>query len=436
MSRPTGRTWGAATFRRVLVPLTLFAYVSLPFGQARAAEDSATPSASLTLDLEEAARRAAEASPLARRAHAQRGTVEARRVEADLLLPANPGVALSAGPTRQTSAGATRSDLGLAAHVEQRVEIAGQRGTRQAQVARAVEAAVARERLADVEARARGRAAYVSAWLAAAQLEAARRREALVSQLEASVRTRVTMGAASDVDLHLATLERGRVEHERHEFVQAAGDALSELRALLALPGELALTLTTTLATPSSPLPTLGDALARAEAHRADLQALDADRSELDAAIVRLRREAVPSPTLFLDVERDRPGELFLRGGLALPLPLWRRNQGEIALARAEQSRLDVERTLGAREIALEVDRALRAATTRRAQVAVNDTAILPAADHALDLLTQGWRAGKFDLFRIIQASRESGDAHRRALEDLGRLWEARIELDRAMGTP
>jgi outer membrane protein, heavy metal efflux system len=250
------------------------------------------------------------------------------------------------------------------------------------------------------------------------------------------VRTRVASGAASDVDLHLATLERGRIERERHAFVQAAGDALAELRALLAFPAETALTLTTTLAAPTSPLPTRDDALARAESHRAELQALDADRSELDAAIVRLRREAVPSPTLFLDVERDRPGELFLRGGLAVPLPLWRRNQGEIAVARAEQARLDVERTLGAREIALEVDVALRAATTRRAQVAVNDTAILPAADQALDLLTQGWRAGKFDLFRIIQASRESGDAHRHALEDLGRLWEARIDLDRAMGTP
>jgi cobalt-zinc-cadmium efflux system outer membrane protein len=434
MSRRPRRTWGATTSRWALVPLTIITLC--PTAPARAGEGPSTSSPSVTLDVEEAARRAAEASPVARRARALRGTVEARRVGADHLLPSNPGVALSAGPTTTDVAGTRTRDLGLAGHVEQTLEIAGQRGARRAEVERAVDAARARERLADVEARARGRAAYVAAWLASAQLEAARRREALVTQLEVSVRTRVSSGAASDVDLHLATLERGRVERERHEFVQAAGDALAELRALLALAPETGVTLAAALTAPARALPTLADALARAAERRAELQALDADRSELDATIVRLRREAVPSPTLFLDVERDRPGELLTRGGLAIPLPLWRRNQGPIAVARAEQARVDVERTLATREISLEVDRALRAATVRRAQVAVDDAAILPAADQALELLTQGWRAGKFDLFRIIQASREAGDAHRRALEDLGRLWEATIDLDRATGTP
>jgi cobalt-zinc-cadmium efflux system outer membrane protein len=325
--------------------------------------------------------------------------------------------------------------MGFAAHAEQTIEIAGQRGTRQAEVARAVEAARTRELLAEVETRARARATYVAALLAEAQLEAARRREALAAQMEESVRTRVATGAASDIDLQLATLERSRIQRDRYEFVQAAGDAIAELTTLLALPPETRVRLTTQVAAPQGDLPALDVAIARAEQQRADLKALDARRSELDAAIVRLKREAVPSPTLFLDFARDVPGEVFFRGGLAIPLPLVRRNQGQIAQVRAEQASVDVERTIGTREVALEVDRALRAATTRRAQVELDEKEVVPAAEAALDLLTQGWRAGKFDLFRIIQASRESGDARRRALENLGHLWEARIELDRAMGT-
>jgi outer membrane protein TolC len=253
--------------------------------------------------------------------------------------------------------------------------------------------------------------------------------------MEESVRTRVATGAASDIDLQLATLERSRIQRDRYEFVQAAGDAIAELTTLLALPPETRVRLTTQVAAPQGDLPALDVAIARAEQQRADLKALDARRSELDAAIVRLKREAVPSPTLFLDFARDVPGEVFFRGGLAIPLPLVRRNQGQIAQVRAEQASVDVERTIGTREVALEVDRALRAATTRRAQVELDEKEVVPAAEAALDLLTQGWRAGKFDLFRIIQASRESGDARRRALENLGHLWEARIELDRAMGT-
>jgi cobalt-zinc-cadmium efflux system outer membrane protein len=432
MSRCPRRAMGAVRmFRGFLVPtITIITITTAAPWPALAGPDA-------TLSLDEAAARAAEQSPLVRRARAQRGVTEARRVEADMLLPTNPGVAVSVGPTRTSVGnGPVQSDLGVTAHLEQTLEVAGQRGTRQAEVARAIEGAQLRALLAEVEARARGRATYIATLLAEAQLDGARRREELASQLEKSVRTRVETGAASDVDLRLATLERSRSQRDRLDAVQAAGDARAELRTLLAFPADADVKLSTPLGTPSAALPTLSDALALAAQRRADLKALDAQRSELDAAIVRLRREAVPSPTVFLDYERDRPGETFVRAGLAIPLPFFRRRQGDIALARAEQSRIDVERAVSLREVTSEVDRALRAAVTRREQVRLDQTEVVPAAEAALDLLTQGWRAGKFDLFRIIQATRETGDAHRRALEDLGRLWEARIELDRATGTP
>jgi len=69
MSRRFGRAPGfASASRRVLVPFAVF-LSSLGSSSARAAEGD--PPA-LALDIEEAARRAAEASPLVRRARAQR----------------------------------------------------------------------------------------------------------------------------------------------------------------------------------------------------------------------------------------------------------------------------------------------------------------------------------------------------------------------------
>ena len=53
--------------------------------------------------------------------------------------------------------------------------------------------------------------------------------------------------------------------------------------------------------------------------------------AHVDATTTRLRRERVPNPTLFVDVAEQQPGQLYVGGGLALPLPLWRRNQGELA---------------------------------------------------------------------------------------------------------
>jgi cobalt-zinc-cadmium efflux system outer membrane protein len=343
-------------------------------------------------------------------------------------------VLFGAGPTRTPLPGGFGVETGAMAHVEQTLEIGGQRGARRAEVARGVDAASLREALAVVEAQALGRTSYVGALLSGAQLEAARRREELALELETSVRARVDSGAASEIELRLATLERSRVVHDRVAAGQVAGDARAELLALLAYPPDTTLALTTPIAPPAAAVPPLAQAIAEAERRRADLAALDARRSELDAAILRLGREALPSPTVFVDLERDRPGELFVRAGVGVPLPFWRRRQGETAAVRAEQARVDVERAVGGRQVALEVDRALRAVALRDEQVRLDREEIVPAAEAALELLTQGWRAGKFDLFRVIQASREAGEAHRRALEDLGLLWEARIELSRAMG--
>jgi outer membrane protein TolC len=68
--------------------------------------------------------------------------------------------------------------------------------------------------------------------------------------------------------------------------------------------------------------------------------------------------------------------------------------------------------------------------------VKVLESEVLPAAEAAVELITEGWRAGKFDLFRLIQASREAGEAKRSHLESLGVLWAASIALDRAVGAP
>jgi len=415
----------------VAVPVVLAFVAISPIGISLAAGRE------LALDLDQAVQRARDASALVRRARAESQVTAARRVEAAIALPANPAVAFAVGPQRDATPGVPeRQGLGYRLHVEQAIEIAGQRGTRLAQVDRAVDAALARERLAGIEAGARARSAYVAALLAGALAQATAERETLARQLEDSVRARVDAGAASEIELRLAEVERGRMHRERVDAERLAGEASAELLALLALPPETSLRLTTPLAAPPVALPPLDRAIALALERRADLAALLASATEIDAQIVRLRREALPSPALFFELERDLPGQTFVGGGLGVALPVWRRNQGALASARADRARTDDERALLARQIALEVDRALRDVRARDEQARIQATEVVPAAERARDLLTQGWQAGKFDLFRVIQVSREAGEARRHQLEALGSLWQAAIELDRATGAP
>ncbi len=350
------------------------------------------------------------------------------------ILPANPVVAGGAGPRKEADPGGTLRGTSFFLHAEQMVEIGGQRGARRAAVSKALRTAELREQTARAETRARVRAVYVGAQLAQAQVEAARQREALVTKLLDAVKARVAGGASSNVDLELARLERGSAARARVDASLAVTDALARLRLLIGLPPAQPITVATGVAVPAVPSADLGTLIGRARAQRTELATLVSSQDEIDAEITLLKREVIPSPTLFVDLQRDLPGQIYVGGGLALPLPLWRRNQGPLALARAERTRLDYERDLVERDVALEVERAFQTEGAQREMVQLLDSEVLPAAEAATALMTEGWRAGKFDLFRLLQTSRDASEARRLYLETLGLLWESTIALDRAVG--
>ena len=390
------------------------------------------------LTLVEALRLAEETSPLVRRARAERDVVASREVGASVLMPSNPVVGAGVGPRREGPPANVVNERGLQyfVHAEQTVEIGGQRSARRAVVSRALHTAELRVAVARAETRARVRAAYVGTQLALARVDAATQREALVAKLLDAVSARVAGGASSNVDLELARLERGSAVRARIDATLAAADALARLRLLVGLQPAQKLSLEEKAAAPPLRAEALSGLLARAQAQRAELAALASGIEEIDADIVRLRREAIPSPTLFAELQRDLPGQIFIGGGLAVPIPVWRRQQGELALARADRTRVEEERTLVERDVALEVERAYQAEAAQREMSQVMDREVLPAADSAVTLMTEGWRAGKFDLFRLLQTSRDASEARRLYLETLGLLWESSIALDRAVGAP
>jgi outer membrane protein, heavy metal efflux system len=419
---------------------TVFAFGSAMFAlavaetpaPAYAAAPAAPPDGRLAL--EEALQLAEAASPLVRRARAERDQVAARDVGASILLPANPVLAGGAGPRREAVTG--QRALQYFGHLEQMVEIGGQRGTRREVVNRALHTAELRLVVARAETRARVRSAYVATQLALARVDAAKQREALVAKLLEAVRARVAGGASSNVDLELARLERGSAARARVDAALAAADAVARLRLLIGLAPGQPLILEERPTAPRHRAEALPALLARAQVQRAELAALASGIEEIDADVVRLKRERIPSPTLFVDLQRDFPGEIYVGGGLALPIPIWRRHQGELALARAERYRVEEERMLVERDVALEVERAFQIEGAQREMAQLLDHEVLPAAEAAVTLMTEGWRAGKFDLFRLLQTSRDASEARRLYLETLGLLWESSIELDRAVGAP
>jgi outer membrane protein, heavy metal efflux system len=402
--------------------------LSVPAAGARA-------QTTVRLSQDEAVERALQASPLVVRTDRERDVVAATRVGAGVLLPANPVVTAVGGHRRDTSKSvppAVGPEWGV--RVEQMIEIAGQRGTRLHEADRAIAVATARQRLARVDTRAEARSAYVMLQVARAQAEAAAKRLEIGDQLLRAAQARVRAGASSDVELHLAEVERARLEHDRVEADLAAAEAERALGRLVAMAPGTRLETTTPLAPPPAMTADVQRLTADALARRQERRVVGAAEEHIDAVVKRLKREVVPNPTLFLDVGTAQPQQLYVGGGVALPLPLWRRNQGELAQARAERRRLEDEDRLLQREIALEVAAAVRALEARQAEAQLWSERVVPSAEANVELVRQGWLGGKFDLFRVVQVTREAAEARRRQLEVLGDLWRARIELERVTG--
>src|SRR4051794_13152316 len=206
------------------------------------------------LSLDEAVARATAASPLVRLAKKEHDVVASSSVGAGIILPANPLVTFGAGGRRDRSSSTPPANgFEWFARAEQMVEVGGQRGTRLAEAARALDVASARLKLAEIETRTRVRAAYVAMQLAEAQARSAAEREALGARVLESARARVRAGAASDVELHLAEAEAARFTHERLDAELVIEQSADALRALVGMPAESRLELTTPLATPASP---------------------------------------------------------------------------------------------------------------------------------------------------------------------------------------
>jgi cobalt-zinc-cadmium efflux system outer membrane protein len=371
------------------------------------------------------------------RARTEQKVVESKKEGAALWLSQNPYATVLLGSRKETTSDPVAAGVQYQVHIEQALEIAGQRWTRLAAVASQVEVAKAQTELAQVESRALLLSAYVQASFAEQRVAVARGREETADRLLGSARTRLELGATGELEVNLAQIELGRVRGERVQAEVLMSSRQTGLGILCGLPASTPLLLSTSHALPPVlEVAPLDDLYLLAETERADLQAIRRQEVALKSEEARLRREAVPSLILAFDYQRDLPGQTFLGGTVGLTLPMWNRNQGPLAQVHATEQQRQAEERLLRTRIRGEVALASRKLQLLRVQVQEFQQNVLPPAERNMELLRRGWQAGKFDLFRVITASRELTETRLRLLDLLEDLWVAAIELERAVGAP
>jgi cobalt-zinc-cadmium efflux system outer membrane protein len=247
----------------------------------------------------------------------------------------------------------------------QEFELGGERWARRR--AAAASADEARARLADARRTVEADVveAYASAALADANERIARDSAGYLREEARIAEVRLSAGDISRSDLDQIELAATRLELDAESAANAARAQRLALETLLGIAkpdGQLvvadsleALVQRMAAAGPGTPA-----------GQRADVTAAEAEVRRADAAWQLEKAQRIPDVTLFFSLEHQPPDVPNTIGvGLALPLPLWNRNSGAIAAARASR------------------DQAERAATHVRAQVIADTTTARAAFDEA-----------------------------------------------------
>lgn len=261
---------------------------------------------------------------------------------------------------------------------------------------------------------------------AIAELSAQTAREA--DSLRRMAVTRRDAGDASDMDVALATVGAGQAAN------QASVDSLAYISAVLDLQSVMGMsstrveiTLSDSLADlPPAPEPMLSaQPLLPVAAARAQLQAAS-QTAQLE------RRNVFGVPSLVAGIETGdpsggEPGRLPTFG-LALPLPLFNRNRGPIALAQAEEARARAELDAALVMSRTELTRAQREWSAAQARVRRNQQLELQAG-RVVAMSMTAYREGATALPNVLEAQRIARDVLAESIRSLADAWIAAAEL-------
>jgi cobalt-zinc-cadmium efflux system outer membrane protein len=162
-------------------------------------------------------------------------------------------------------------------------------------------------------------------------------------------------------------------------------------------------------------------------------------RAAGQAVAVAERRVALERARATVDVEPfvglRRAGEnntvLF---GIAVPLPIYDRNQAGIARAMAEQRVAETELELQKTRVLAEVEAAWSAWATARAQATTFEAALLRQAEEARSIALTAYQEGAIGLVEYLEAQRTFTDIRQQYARSLFDAHAARLALEQATG--
>ncbi len=398
---------------------------------AQAEESRVDPTGSvLSLSLKDAIVRAEQRAPDVVLAGYAVREAKALRVGAGVVFPINPRLTADARPP---ITGGTLHDLGYAANLEVYFDPSGTPGARVREADRAHDVATADLALERLRGRIAAWVTYLQIGIAEIRLSETKALVAIGERILHASQQRGAAGASGDIEETLATADLGQLKAAIEAASREREEHVSTLRELLDLPPAQGVELTTPLEDPP-PAPSRDTLVAQAIRLRPELAQIRARLAFLDARYDRLGKERFPRLGAYIGVDAAPVSPIFGLLGLSVELPTFQRNAGPRAVVDAARATEQERQQLQARRIVREVMAIHAMYESRRSELKVLSSTVLPAAERTLDLVVAGWLAGRFDVFRVATAARDLARARASRLGAMEAAWLARVALDRAAG--
>lgn len=246
-------------------------------------------------------------------------------------------------------------------------------------------------------------------------------------------------GEGTALALALAELDRtgierqlrdaaGAVERERHALNAALGVPPQSVLNLAGNSADLALTLV--------PEPTDADLDARLLEGRGELGVRTAVYREAEEELRLAVARQYPHLALGPSFERDVEGSDGLGAALSLELPMFDRNEGEIAQKTAERERRRAEYAAALHEARAQAYEARAQLHRARADVEQQQAEVLPLVQRTETLFAEALRARELSILEWTTVRARAIQARRDLLDASMRYAAAAVALDSATGAP
>lgn len=316
-------------------------------------------------------------------------------------------------------------------------ELGGKRAARLDAARREQDLAIAALDALRAQVRADAIAAFHEAVAASEQHRLAQELAALAQRAASAAALRVEAGKAAPLEASRAGVAQANA---RIETLQAARDLASARIRLAALWGGKAADINIAATSPAHMSADLPDAppLAQLEARLAQSPAIGRVHAEVAhrQALARVEgTKRTPDVTLIVGTRREYPDDRRQAVlGLAIPLPLFNRNEGALlaSLRRVDKARdeLEAERL----RLHAELAQAHARLTAALEEAAMIDAEIAPAAQAAFQAAGRGYELGKFGMLDVLDAQRVFFQSRHQYLKAVAESHRAASDIERLVG--